>query len=102
MNRMAEYSIILNLYADRVGQEARIAKCTFSITKAVLSGNAGRGQAIKVVLLYDLIKASPEPQRAKLIADNAAIVRTFLGISESDTREIPLQLEYEVKQLRQS
>jgi len=96
-DRRGEYSILLNLYASRVGQEARIAKCTFSITKAVLSDSAGGGQAIKVVLLYDLIKASPEPQRAKLIADNAAIVRTFLSLHEADAPEVPLQLEYDVK-----
>lgn len=127
-DRRGEYSILLNLYASRVGQEARIARCSFSIAKAVLSGSAGGGQedtvsksssetltedngktaeaagkqAIKVVLLYDLVKAAHEPRRAKLIADNAAIVRKFLSLPESETEKIPLQLEYDVKELNAS
>lgn len=87
-NKMAEYSIIFNIYLNKENNKTNVSKCSFSITKSIsITENK-----IKTVLLYDLInQCIDENEKRKLIDDNLKIYNLFLN---TNLDKIDLKKEY--------
>lgn len=74
-DKLAEYSIVLNVFLNKVNRMVKVEKCTFSIMKSIKISH----DKVKTVLLYDLInECDDECEKNKLINDNAIIVQKFL------------------------
>lgn len=87
-DKMAEYSIVFNIYLNKDGNSVNVDKCTFSIVKSIKI-NDGK---IKTVLLYDLINnCNDKEDKKKLISDNLKIYNLFLNTNKST---IELKEEY--------
>lgn len=89
-DRLAEYSIIFNLYLGKEDNMVGVKKCTFSITKSIADGEG----KIKTVLLYDLINnCVDELQYKQLLEDNLKVYNLFLN---KNSEEINLEREYDI------
>lgn len=87
-DKMAEYSIVFNIYLSKEESKVGVNKCTFSIVK-IIKIDEGK---IKTVLLYDLInRCNDKNYKKKLINDNLKIYNLFLNSNES---AIELKEEY--------
>jgi len=87
-DKMANYSLLLNLYLARSSDGVKPVDITFAITKSVSVGK----DKVKTVLLFDLIKnCSNADERNDLLRDNLCIYNLFLGKKKT---EIELKLEY--------
>lgn len=85
-DKMAEYSIIFNVYLSLNS----IHKCTFSIAKTITISE----KKIKTVLLYDLIQTcDSDDEKQKLIADNITVVNTFLN---KQLKNVEVMKEYDI------
>lgn len=90
-DKMAEYSIVFNIYLNKNKNVVNVDKCTFSIVKSIKI-NDGK---IKTVLLYDLINnCENQYDKKKLVDDNLKIYNLFLNSNES---MIELKEEYFIK-----
>lgn len=93
-NKMAEYSILLNVYISKKDQKVNYDKYTFTIVKSV-EDKVENGISVKVKLLYDLIEeCNDEAEKQKLLADNQKIVQTIIGRTIDKTN---IQKEYEIR-----
>ena len=89
-DRLAEYSIIFNLYLGKENNMVSVKKCTFSITKSVANGQG----KTKTVLLYDLINnCVDELQYKQLLKNNLKVYNLFLN---KNSEEINLEKEYDI------
>ncbi|GHT96728.1 hypothetical protein FACS1894141_7200 [Spirochaetia bacterium] len=87
-NKMADYSVLFNLYLVTYNGKVNIEKCTFTIAKSI-SISDGR---IQTVLLYNLINnCTDAAEKQRLIEDNLKIYNMF---SNSNKDEIEIKLEY--------
>ena len=87
-DKMADYSILLNLYLYKEGKVVKPLKITFSILKTITEGY----NRVKTVLLFDLIKdCTDKNKQNELLSDNLKIYNLFRNSKEN---EIELQLEY--------
>lgn len=78
-DKMAEYSILLNVYLSKTSEKINYDKYTFTIVKSV-KDEKENGTAIKVKLLFDLIQESKdEEEKQKLLQDNQKIVHVVTG-----------------------
>lgn len=74
-DRMAEYSILLNIYLENKNNSLEIEKCTFTILKTVVDTKT---KSIKVKLLYDLVnECKGQVERERLIKDNQKIIHVI-------------------------
>lgn len=89
-DKLAEYSIIFNMYMKRNKEKINVYKCTFSIAKSVCIGK----DKIKTVLLYDLInKCENKIEKEKLIDENLKIYNLFLN---KKCERIDISKEYNI------
>jgi poly-gamma-glutamate synthesis protein (capsule biosynthesis protein) len=89
-DRMAEYSLLLNIYLpdSKSAAKTKPIKQTFTIVKTISTGE----NRVKSVILYDLIKnCSDESKRDQLLADNLKIYNLVRNTGET---EIGLKAEY--------
>lgn len=87
-DKMAEYSVLFNLYLSKADLEVKLEKHSFSIVKNI---SIKEGQ-IKTVLLYDLINnCNNSEDKRKLLADNLKIYNIF---TNSKCKNINLEKEY--------
>lgn len=78
-DKMAEYSILLNIYVSKNNEEIDYNKCTFTIVKSV-KDKIKDGISVKAKLLYDLIEESDNlEEKQKLMRDNQTIVQLITG-----------------------
>lgn len=92
-DKMAEYSILLNVYISRNNQKVNYDKYTFTIVKSI-EDKIENGISIKVKLLYDLIQeCNDETEKQRLLTDNQKIVQTITGRIIDKTN---IQKEYEI------
>lgn len=92
-DKMAEYSILLNIYISKSDGKIKYDKCTFTIVKSV-KDKIKDGISVKVELLYDLIERTDNlEEKHKLMKDNQTIVQLITGenISFNDIKR-----EYEL------
>lgn len=87
-DKMADYSVLLNLYLSKNDKKVKPAKVTFSIAKSISDGE----NRVKTVLLFDLInKCTDTNEREKLLHDNLKIYNLF---TKRSRKEVGLKLEY--------
>jgi len=87
-DKMADYSILFNLYLVKENNITKPVNITFSIAKTISDGV----NRVKTVILYDLIKSCTDiNERNKLLHDNLKIYNVFRNSNE---KEIELKLEY--------
>lgn len=78
-DKMAEYSILLNIYISKNDGKIKYDKCTFTIVKSV-NDYIEEKDSVKVKLLYDLIKESTSiEEKQNLMKDNQKIVKLVTG-----------------------
>jgi poly-gamma-glutamate synthesis protein (capsule biosynthesis protein) len=89
-DKLADYSVLFNIYLSRSDVNSTVEYCTFTIIKNIASSN----EKVKTVLLYDLINScSDTEERKKLLVDNLKIYNLF---TDSDEGTIDLKLEYPI------
>lgn len=87
-DKMADYSILFNLYLLKDNLGVKLERYSFSIARSIPIAD---GQ-IKTVLLYDLINnCNNEEEKRELFADNIKIYNTF---TNSRCENINLEREY--------
>lgn len=92
-DKMAEYSIVFNIYLSKNEDSILLDTCTFSIAKSI----AYDGNKIKPVLLFDLINnCSNEDEKKKLISHNTIMVNTFL---DTNFKSVELKKEYDIREI---
>lgn len=93
-DKMAEYSIIFNIYLEKKDNITNVEKCSFSIAKSICIEDG----KIKTEMLYDLINNSTDKyEKNKLINDNLKIYNLFLN-KNVDT--IELKREYFIRSIK--
>jgi poly-gamma-glutamate synthesis protein (capsule biosynthesis protein) len=91
-DKMAEYSILFNLYLSKDDKAVKPVYLTFSIAKSVSDGE----NRVKTVLLFDLIKKCTDAdERDRLLFDNLKAYNLFTNKKET---EIELKLEYSINE----
>jgi poly-gamma-glutamate synthesis protein (capsule biosynthesis protein) len=86
--KMADYSILFNMYFSKRNGETGPEKLSFAIAKTVSTGE----NRVKTTLLYNLIKnCTDEKEREKLLSDNLTIYNLFKNSRET---KIELEMEY--------
>jgi poly-gamma-glutamate synthesis protein (capsule biosynthesis protein) len=87
-DKMAEYSVLFNLYLSKDIQKVKLVKCSFTVVKNIFASDG----KVKTVLLYNLInQCSDIYEKQKLLEDNLKIYNTFMN---SNKTKIDLKLEY--------
>lgn len=87
-DKLAEYSIVFNIYLLKDENTVCIEKCTFSIAKSI----AVCSDKIKTVLLFDLFNDCKDENEKKILKDhNTAVVNTFLNTRHD---EVEVKKEY--------
>lgn len=95
-DKMAEYSLLLNIYISKNNKELCYDKCTFTIVKSV-KDKIKDGISVKAKLLYDLIEDTDNIEEKQiLMKDNQKIVQLVTG-KNIDLNDI--KKEYEVPQI---
>ena len=90
-DKMADYSILCNLYLSKNDKIVKHEKATFSIAKSISDGE----NRVRTVLLFDLINACVDAnERNKLINDNITIYNLF---TKQKKKEVELKLEYSIE-----
>ena len=90
-DKMAEYSILFNIYLSKKDNIVKPENLTFSIAKSISDGE----NKVKTVLLHDLIKNCTDTnERNKLLNDNLKIYNLFTKSSKTD---LELKLEYSIE-----
>jgi poly-gamma-glutamate synthesis protein (capsule biosynthesis protein) len=87
-DKMADYSIVFNIYLSKNTGSVTVEGCTFTIAKNI----ALPDRKTRVALLYDLINTcSDRNERERLLADNLKIYGIFTNTKEA---AIDLKMEY--------
>ena len=93
-DKMAEYSILVNVYISKENQNIHFDKYTFTVLKTIKE-KTNKGNTLKVCLLYDVIKkCNDENEKKRLLIDNQKIIQIVTG-KQIDINDV--QLEYEIK-----
>lgn len=78
-DKMADYSLLVNIYISKSHNGIHYDKCTFTIAKSV-KNKIKDGISVKTKLLYDLIEeASNVEEKQRLMKDNQTIVHIVTG-----------------------
>ena len=90
-DKMADYSILFNIYLSKKDNIVKTKNLTFSIAKSIPDGE----NKVKIVILHDLIKNCTDTnERKKLLNDNLKIYNLFTNSSKT---ELELKLEYSIE-----
>jgi poly-gamma-glutamate synthesis protein (capsule biosynthesis protein) len=90
-DKLADYSILFNIYLSKSTVNTALECCTFAIAKNIDSSDG----KVRTVLLYDLINNCSDAQkREKLLDDNLKIYNLFICGNETS---IDLKLEYPIR-----
>lgn len=78
-DKMAEYSLLVNIYISKNNEKIHYDKCTFTIVKSV-KDKIKDGISVKTKLLYDLVEETNNiEEKQKLMKDNQKIVKLVIG-----------------------
>jgi len=87
-DKMANYSVVFNLYLAKENEIVKPVDVTFSILKTIPAGE----NRVKTVFLFDLIRNCTDiDEQNELLQDNLKVHNLFRNIKET---EIELKLEY--------